>query len=265
MLIIKMVFFKRLCLSALLLISSSAISAEIALIIDDMGNTHKDGAAFELPIEVAFSILPMTHLSEKYSRRASSQQREVMLHMPMESLAGKALGAGALTANMSGELMRQTLTEALQSVPGAIGLNNHMGSKLTQLSQPMNVTMSFLTEHHLFFVDSRTTRFSKAERIARENGVQSLKRNVFLDHDRRIEQIDAQFKRLVRLSKKYGFAVGIAHPYPQTVEYLKQALKNLEQQGVQLSRVSQLLELQHIALQKTDNHPEQSDTTTALE
>ncbi|GAC16091.1 divergent polysaccharide deacetylase family protein [Aliiglaciecola lipolytica] len=222
-------------------------AAEIALIIDDMGNTQRDEAAFSLPKEVTFSILPLTHLSQKFSKKAATQQREVMLHIPMESLAGKRLGPGALTADMSPESIRHTLAQALMSVPDAIGVNNHMGSKLTQLSLPMNVTMEFLIEHRLFFVDSRTTRYSKALKIAQQNGVLSAGRNVFLDNDNRPEKIDAQFQRLIRLAKKYGYAVGIAHPYPQTIEYLQKALLPAEQLDVELVTISELLQTQHLA------------------
>lgn len=238
------------CLATLyiVLLSCFTSAAEIALIIDDMGNTKRDALAFELPSEVAFSILPMTHLSERFSRQAAKQRREVMLHIPMESLGGNALGPGALTADMSQTMLQRTLTQALATVPDAIGVNNHMGSKLTQLTYPMHATMDFLNKNQLFFVDSRTTRYSKAERIARDNGVLSIKRNVFLDHDRSMEQIDAQFKRLIRLSKKYGFAVGIGHPYPETIEYLKQALLDVKSNGVQLSPISDLLHLQNMAL-----------------
>ncbi|TRY31553.1 divergent polysaccharide deacetylase family protein [Aliiglaciecola sp. M165] len=237
----------------------SSQAAEIALIIDDMGNTKRDAQAFELPAEVAFSILPMTHLSERFSRRAASQRREVMLHIPMESLGGNQLGPGALTADMSQAMLQQTLKQALATVPDAIGVNNHMGSKLTQLTYPMHATMDFLIQHELFFVDSRTTRYSKAESIARDYGVLSIKRNVFLDHDRRMEQIDAQFQRLIRLSKKYGFAVGIGHPYPQTIEYLKQALVDIESKGVQLSPISDLLRLQDMALNPSKMDPQKAE------
>jgi hypothetical protein len=71
---------------------------------------------------------------------------------------------------------------ALSTVPDAVGVNNHMGSRLTQLSLPMSITMEFLNKQGLFFVDSRTTRYIKAEDIAKQNGVLSTKRNVFIDH-----------------------------------------------------------------------------------
>jgi polysaccharide deacetylase 2 family uncharacterized protein YibQ len=64
---------------------------------------------------------------------------------------------------------------------------------------------------------------------------------VFIDHTPNIEQIDKQFHRLLRLSKKYGYAVGIAHPYPQTLEYLQLQLDTLQQHGVTLVKLSDIL------------------------
>ena len=75
-------------ISCLLCISCSVNASQIALIIDDMGNTKQDALAFALPANVAFAILPNKALSKTFSNRAAAQQREVMLHMPMESLAG---------------------------------------------------------------------------------------------------------------------------------------------------------------------------------
>lgn len=237
------------------LISSQVMAADIALIIDDIGNTEYDAQAFMLPSEVTFSILPHTPFSAIYSHRAEQQQREVMLHIPMESLGGKRLGPGAITADMHPASIKLALNSALLSVPNAVGVNNHMGSRLTQLTLPMTVTMAFLRERGLYFVDSRTTRFSKAENIAREQGVPSTRRNVFLDHTADKQHIDQQFNRLVRLAKKYGQAVGIAHPYPQSMQYLTENLPRLAAQGIRLLPLSDFLqaeELRLAALSKTE-------------
>jgi polysaccharide deacetylase 2 family uncharacterized protein YibQ len=222
-------------------IASPAQAANIALIIDDIGNKRQDAQAFELPSEVTFSILPHKPLSQVYSLRAEQQQREVMLHIPMESLHGNRLGPGGITSDMVPSLITHLLSEALLTVPNAVGVNNHMGSRLTQLTLPMSVTMEFLHERGLYFVDSRTTRFSKAENIAKQKGVLSTKRNVFLDHIADYEHIDAQFKRLIHLAKKYGQAVGIGHPYPQSMQYLKAHLPTLASQGIRLVPLSDLL------------------------
>lgn len=228
--------------SCLLYISFSVSASQIGLIIDDIGNTDQDAKAFSLPVNVAFAILPNKALSKTYSGRAAAQQREVILHMPMESLAGNNQEKNVLLSNMAPKQIEQTLRAALSTVPNAVGLNNHMGSRLTQLTVPMTVTMEFLSERGLFFVDSRTTRYSKAQIIAKKKGVLSAKRNVFIDHTPSLEEIDKQFKRLLKLSKTYGSAIGIAHPYPQTLKYLKQHLDTLQKKhGITLIKMSEVV------------------------
>lgn len=228
-------------ISCCLYISCSVQASQIALIIDDMGNHKQDAAAFALPSNVTFAILPNKPLSTLFSKRATAQQREVMLHMPMESLAGNNQEKNVLLSSMPPFQIIRMLKTALSTVPDAVGVNNHMGSRLTQLTLPMSITMEFLSEHGLFFVDSRTTKYSKAEVIAKQNGVLSTKRNVFIDHTPSPEQIDKQFQRLIRLSKKHGYAVGIAHPYPETLKYLKAHLHTLQQHGIELVKLSDVL------------------------
>ena len=234
--------------------------AEIAIIIDDMGNKHEDAAAFTLPAGVTFAILPNKPLSEVFSNWANQQDREVILHMPMESLAGVKEEQGAIRASMSQQAMLDTLQSALNTVPHATGLNNHMGSKLTQLEHPMAVTMDFLSRHGLYFVDSRTTSLTRAEHIARQSGIMASKRNVFLDHDADPQQIERQFKRLIRLAKLHGRAVAIAHPYPQTLNFLAEQLTYLDQQGVSLVKLGDVVRQQY-ALAKQPSYPPTSTAT----
>ncbi len=216
-------------------------SVDVAIIIDDMGNKHQDATAFNLPINVTFAILPNKRLSRVFAERANAQTREIIIHMPMESLAGQRQEDDVILASMSVEQMQTSLARALQSVPYAVGLNNHMGSKLTQLASPMEVTMDFLLQQGLYFLDSRTTDLTLAETVARESGVPAVKRNVFLDHDADIASIREQFFRLMRLAKKYGQAVGIAHPYPQTLQFLAENLAYLDDNGIRLVKLSALV------------------------
>ena len=137
-------------ISCLLCISCCARAAQIALIIDDMGNTKQDAEAFALPANVAFAILPNKPLSKTFSKRAAAQKREVMLHMPMESLAGNNQEKNVLLSSMRPHQIVRMLKTALATVPGAVGVNNHMGSRLTQLSLPMSITMEFLSADLLY-------------------------------------------------------------------------------------------------------------------
>lgn len=220
--------------------NASSQKAKIAIIIDDIGNTRADAAAFELPEKVTFSILPHTQFSTNFSQWAQQQGRDVMLHMPMESLHGEALGDGGILSTMYPEQVEQQLFRALQSVPHAIGLNNHMGSKLTQLTLPMTVVMEVLQNNKMFFVDSRTTKFSKAYRIAQKHGVQSAQRQIFLDHYATEEFLARQLKALIRKARKDGSAIGIAHPYPVSIAFLREHLLDLPD-DIELVGISEYL------------------------
>lgn len=228
-------------LIALLVSLPSVSAAKFSIIIDDMGNHAGDAAAFRLPNAVTFAILPHKPLSRVYAERAAAQQREVILHMPMESLARAKQEEDLLISDMQPQEIRLTLNKALKTVPHAVGVNNHMGSRFTQLSLPMSITMEYLAEKGLFFIDSRTTRYSRATLMAKKRGVRHAERNVFLDHNVSEIAIDMQFKRLLDLAKKNGYALGIAHPHEQTLDYLERELTKLDTQTIQLVPLASVL------------------------
>lgn len=209
------------------------------LIMDDIGYRHTDRAALALPKEVVFSILPATPLAEELAFEANAQGRDVMLHLPMEALNEKRLGPQALQVGMFPSAISETFNQAIDSVPFAIGVNNHMGSRLTQEAAPMLALMQEIKARNLFFVDSRTTANSVAEQIASDVGLPVAARNVFIDHALTPESMQKALERLISLARHRGFAVGIAHPHPQTVRFLLKSLPLLEEQGVHLVSANQ--------------------------
>lgn len=214
--------------------------AQIAIIIDDIGNKRADSDAFSLPKKVTFSILPHTPFSTEFSTYSFQQGREVMLHMPMESLHGEALGNGGLLASMYPKEVEKKLLLALKSVPHATGVNNHMGSKLTQITLQMNAVMQVLNNNNLYFIDSRTTKFTKAYIIAQQHGVASAKRHVFLDHYANEAFLEKQFEQLVLKARRNGSVIGIAHPYKISISFLQRKLANLPD-DIELITVSEYL------------------------
>nr|WP_284731262.1 divergent polysaccharide deacetylase family protein [Glaciecola sp. XM2] len=230
-----------LLVSAFFINASTLPTAQIAIIVDDMGGKPNDDIAFSLDKNITFSILPHTPYSTEFSYRAAQQNREVMLHMPMESLNDNALGEGPILSNMYPQQIQQALMAALATVPHAVGVNNHMGSKVTQMTLPMQSVMRVLSQNNLFFVDSRTTRFTKARSIANQYGVTTASRHVFLDHLQTMDFLQQQFDLLIAKGRKHGKAIGIAHPHEQTLAFLHNALDDLPEDVV-LITVSQYLQ-----------------------
>lgn len=237
-------------LLTLVLFSSLLMAAEpprIAIIIDDLGYHLKRGQrAIDLPAPVTLSILPHGPNSQELALRARKRGKEIMLHAPMSNIAGIPLDDGALTSDMNRQQLVAVLRQGLAALPDAIGVNNHMGSLLTQQAAHMHWLMAELSKQQLFFVDSRTSADSLAFDIAQDYSLPSLKRDVFLDNQRDNAFIESQFEQLLRIAKKRGWAVGIGHPYPETLAVLEEHLPQLKQQGVEVVTISALLTPQYL-------------------
>lgn len=222
-------------------LSAPAIAkSQILIIIDDVGYRPSDTQTLTLPTPVTLSILPDTPLATVVADQAARQGRDVMLHLPMEADSGYKLGPLALTADMYPHTIAETLRQALLSVPSAKGLNNHMGSRLTRERLPMQALMQAVKKEGLFFIDSRTTPDSVAATIAQNTGIPTAIRDVFLDHEHNEAFLQQQMDLLVRIAKKHGLAIGIAHPHPLSVAFLRRTLPQLRDQGVELISVSDL-------------------------
>lgn len=235
-------FLTTLGLLIFLINPSPAYADKVAIVIDDIGNNKSDLRAALLPGNVSFAVLPYTPYARAFALRAHHQKKQVLLHMPMEAIENARPGPGVVTADMSSAQIKLQLVNALDSIPYVAGVNNHMGSKLTQLPVPMQAVMETLAARKLFFIDSRTSEFSVAEQIADRLGVRASRRHVFLDNEVDERYLQQQFEQLLRLAKRHGQAIGIGHPYPETLSFLQQQLPELEKQGIELVFVSELTE-----------------------
>ena len=233
-------------------VSFDVKAKQIAIVIDDIGYHQRDLEFLTLPGQLSYSILPHTPYSQAFASLASQSNKELLLHVPMQALNGKKLGPGALTLSMSKEQLQQTLGTALASLPEVKGVNNHMGSALTQQSQAMKWTMEVLKKRHLYFLDSRTTDLSQAQNAANFLGVANISRQVFLDNIITPEQLQLRFDELKQQATDHNFAIAIAHPYPETIDFLREALPQLIDQGFELVPVSQLVERKYIQLAQAE-------------
>lgn len=214
----------------------------IAIIIDDVGYNLPYGRQLaQLPGALTLAVLPHSPHGVELAELGHGQGKEIMLHVPMSTVVPRKLDTGGLTAEMSQQEFERILDGNLESIPHVRGLNNHMGSELTRLQQPMQWLMHVLAQEKLFFIDSRTSVDSVAQATAQQYRVPTRKRDVFLDNSRETDDLQRQFDVLIRLALQQGSAIAIGHPYPETVAFLQQALPGLAGLGVELVPVSELL------------------------
>jgi polysaccharide deacetylase 2 family uncharacterized protein YibQ len=254
-------FLRLLLCSPLFLLSSFAVLADnpptlkhdqnpgqsqpaISIIIDDLGYLKKrDTRAIQLPGSITYAFLPHTPHAKELAILAHKMGKEVMLHQPMESQVNTQLGPGGLMLNMTHDQFAAQLKSNLDAIPYVVGINNHMGSLLTQHPGHMRWLMQEVrNQNNLYLVDSYTTKTSILQKIAAENWIPNLRRDVFLDSDRDPAKIRMHFRRLLKIARKTGIALAIGHPYPETMAVLEEELPKLSSMGIQLIPVSKLLD-----------------------
>lgn len=197
---------------------------KIAILIDDIGHDVELAKAFtRLAFPITLSILPLAPYTQTIVQMSKEAGCEYMLHLPMEpkEYPESDPGPGTLFMKMTDEEIRQVLNAHLKQVPGAIGVNNHMGSEFTASEEKMSALLHELKRRGLFYVDSRTTSLTVAHTVATSLGVPAASRTVFLDNDPSPRAIEFQIKRLIAAAQEKGTAIGIGHPHKATLNALK--------------------------------------------
>ncbi|EOV9017089.1 divergent polysaccharide deacetylase family protein [Cronobacter muytjensii] len=228
-------------LAGSLALAFPAFAGKLAIVIDDFGyRPHTENQVLAMPAEVSVAVLPHAPHAREMATKAHNQGHEVLIHLPMAPLSKQPLEKDTLRPDMSGEEIARIIRNAVDNVPYATGMNNHMGSAMTSSLPGMQKVMAALAYYNLYFLDSMTIGNSQAMRAAAGTGVKVIKRKVFLDDTQNEADIRAQFNRAVALARRNGSAIAIGHPHPATVRVLQQALYNLPP-DITLVRASRLL------------------------
>lgn len=223
--------------------SAAAGRARLAILMDDLGNDRAAAEAiFALRIPITVSILPFHPHSQEIARDARQHACEVMLHLPMQSLANESAEPQELHSGLSPDEVRGMVEKMLDAIPQADGVNNHQGSQATADSKLMNDLMRVLKDEGVFYVDSRTTEATLAFDAARREGVPTAFRNVpFLDYVQNKDAVKRQLRLAIEGARKKGEAIAIGHPHPETLAALREVLPEAKNNAVQFVLVSELV------------------------
>lgn len=219
-------------------------TARLAIIIDDMGTTLQEARTLAgIGVPLTFSIIPGLQNYREVAQFAAASGIETMIHIPMQSKGWpeRRLEANGLLVSMNDTDIVERLEGFVRTIPKAAGANNHMGSEFTEHEDKMRVVLGTLKVRGLFFVDSVTSPKSVGLRLAKELGMKSGRRNVFLDNEQDDAYIQGQLNQAVRQARKNGAAIAICHPHPATIRTLAALLPGLGKQGITLVPVSRLV------------------------
>ncbi len=222
------------------------VGPRIAIIIDDMGpNKRRARELINFDAPITLSFFPLSNNSRKLAEEAFEKGKEIVMHMPMEPYGFPEIdpGKGALLMGMTERELHRRICKNLETIPHIKGVNNHMGSRFMEDDYRVGILMRELKARELFFLDSRTTPKTVGYGIARELGIRTGERDVFLDNNSYDEaEIVRNISQLGEIAKKEGKAIGIGHPHPSTIKSLREMIPRLKEGGIEIVPLSDLME-----------------------
>ncbi len=227
--------------------SARSPGKQVAIVIDDLGNDMAGTKEImELPIPLTVAVMPFLPTSKRDAEWAHRVGHQVFVHLPMEPVKGKPswLGPGAITSDLSDEEIRRRVNAAVDEIPFAVGINNHMGSKATADERVMRIVMDVCRQRGLIYLDSRTTDRRVPAKLAREMGVPFAENHLFLDDVYTKQHVLKQVQKIRRLLGRQDRCIAIGHvgpPGKKTAEGLRESIPVLRHDAV-FVRVSDIAE-----------------------
>ncbi|WP_059053932.1 divergent polysaccharide deacetylase family protein [Paenibacillus senegalimassiliensis] len=225
-------------------------SRKLVVIIDDLGNNM--GGTEEmlsLPVHLTVAVMPFLPTSREDALRAHKLGHDVLVHLPLEPKQGRPewLGPGAILTRMTDAEVRQRVEAAIDQVPYAVGINNHMGSKVTGDDRVMSVILEVCRERGLFFVDSKTNYRSVVGRLSLEKGLPQLENHLFLDDLHTENHMAGQLRKAQQLLESRDNCVLIGHVGVhgrKSAAVLKKYIPLMQADGVEFIGIRQLAQEQ---------------------
>lgn len=222
----------------------SGKNPKIAIVIDDVGmNLTESKRAINLPAPITLAMLPYASKVKEMAYEGKAKGHELIIHTPMEAMSSKVdLGGLALRSNMQPQVFKAEFDKIASSFDGYVGINNHMGSRLTQDPKAMKMVMAELKKRNLYFLDSRTINTSIGAETAQTSGIPNATRDVFLDHEETPEFVLNALLKTEKIAKEKGYAIAIGHPKDVTMSALQKWIPTLKAKGIELVPLSHLVD-----------------------
>jgi polysaccharide deacetylase 2 family uncharacterized protein YibQ len=216
----------------------------IAIVVTGLGLSAAatESAIQGLPGSVTLAFAPYSPRLNEWIRLARAAGHEVLINVPMEPTNYPAYDPGPqtllTTLNAEGNLDR--LLWSLSRGTGYVGVVDFLGSQFTTSRDHMTPVLNAIKRRGLLYLDSNSSPRSVSTVVAARLNLVSAKATLTLDERASRTEIDRRFAELEQRAKRERRAIGIASPYPVSLERIAIWVRQLEARGIAIAPVSAL-------------------------
>lgn len=216
---------------------------KMAIVLDDFGYNNSVIKKYNaMPIPLTYAVLPYETYSTEVANSGYAAGKEIIVHLPMESKSNITPESITLRTNMTSEQIAETAKKAIGSIPHAIGINNHQGSKATEDKRVVGIVVEILANRGMFILDSRTSSNSVIPQMARKYGIRYAINELFLDNSNDVDDIRARLRQAAKIAKRDGSIIVIGHDRPNTAKAIGSMIDELQAEGIEFVFLSSLLQ-----------------------
>lgn len=222
--------------------NGSGKAGKIAVCIDDAGRDLASQRVYEgLGVPLTLAVMPNQSHTRDAALEWHSKGLPVIIHQPMESVSGSGMEPIVILTSMGDSEIRSMLRDSMNQIPEAIGMNNHQGSKATIDRRVMNVVMSEMASHNMFFLDSATNSNTAVAAAAEAYGVRHARNELFVDNDSDVSAIEQMIRKGADIASRDGSVIIIGHCRPNTAEAFRQMVPKLTGEGYEFVYLSSMM------------------------
>jgi len=226
--------------------ANAATQPQMSIVIDDFGSYDESGVQTLLStdIPITCAVLPNVDNTEKHiSQIQNSKNKEIILHMPMQShvnLPKDWYGPIFINSGDSKEVVTQKFEKCLKQFPSIKGFNIHIGSGVSRNKETMKHIYNYANANGFYFLDSKTIETNAIELAAEETNSLYLGRDEFLEADKNKSYSNVKFRLLqtAKTALEKGNAIAIGHVGAeggeQTVKAIIDTIPEIEKMGVKI-------------------------------
>ena len=220
----------------------------IALIVTNLGlsATYTKAALKLLPEDITLSFSHVAPRLKSWIREARQKGHEVLMDIPMEPLGFPKNDPGRATLLTSSNEVENLnrLEHVMKKAGGYVGLLGTLGTKFMLHSETFLPILKTIKQRGLIYVDSRSTSRSLGPELASSIQLPRAFNNIFIDKEPSNQKIKGKLDELEKIALKKRFAVGIAQPFPLTIEILSQWAEKLKTKQISLAPITAVVDKQ---------------------